>query len=284
MMYSLLFHAICCYLFVCIFLIATQHLQIFPGFLRTQLRKITGSKTRLPSELTSTMITTEDNQSLDVWHLPATTDVQPSDYIAVIFHGNAGSLEDFILLQLWCQERGLKSYSFDYRGFGKSSGFPTEQGVYKDSEAFINHVLEEEDCESSSLVLIGFSLGGAIAARVAAKHDVHTLVLISTFTSIDEILRRTPLFSFLRFANMTTLPTENYVRQLTSCNLILVHSKRDKTVPYAHLQKLSNTYCGTGTLQVLTELEAGHNGTFYMQRYNLASAFRAVAILPALED
>ena len=114
------------------FLIVTQDFHIFPGavfslFRRKGLR-IANS---LPPLIESHFIPTKDGKRLEVWEHAAQFENESRKEVAIIFHGNGAPLETFLFTQMWFSEMGIKSYCFDYRGFGASSGWPSEQGLYE---------------------------------------------------------------------------------------------------------------------------------------------------------
>jgi pimeloyl-ACP methyl ester carboxylesterase len=114
------------------------------------------------------------------------------------FHGNAGNishrLENLALLH---ENLGFSVFLFDYRGYGKSQGKPTEKGVYLDAEAALDYLYSRKDVNRQSIVYFGRSLGTAVAVEMAARHPPDGLILESAFPSISFMARR--LYPFCRY-------------------------------------------------------------------------------------
>ena len=89
--------------------------------------------------------------------------------VVLFFHGNAGNISHRLDYLRMFRELGFSVFIFDYRGFGKSSGEPSEIGTYQDAEAAWNYLVETRRVTPSSIVLFGESLGGAVAAWLAAR-------------------------------------------------------------------------------------------------------------------
>lgn len=117
------------------FLALLQKLHIFPGAIISKCQRTCGRRFQSPLGVESYSVTTEDGNRIEVWAMECNTGMNTrlapngKPYIALIFHGNAAPMGNFILLQLWAAEQGIKSYTFDYRGYGNSTGWPSERGI-----------------------------------------------------------------------------------------------------------------------------------------------------------
>ena len=85
------------------------------------------------------------------------------------------------------KRHALSVFVFDYRGYGRSEGSPTEAGVLKDSEAALNWFADRTGRPQSEMILLGRSLGGGVAVDLAARHQVKAVVLQNTFTSMVDV-------------------------------------------------------------------------------------------------
>src|SRR5690606_33498765 len=97
----------------------------------------------------------------------------------LLAHGNAGSIAmrvDYIPL---FHRLGYSVLLFDYRGYGRSEGKPSEEGTYADARAAWRHLVAERGFPPGRIVVMGESLGGAVAARLAAEQQPGALVLAS---------------------------------------------------------------------------------------------------------
>ncbi len=258
------------------FVILCQDFLLFPALVPSLLRKFfrlgSLSKTRdIPHGVESDFITASDGKRLEVWRLPADPYEEKQDFVALIFHGNGGSLESFLALQLWFSFMGITSYGIDYRGFGRSSGWPSEKGFYRDSDAFWSYVSEREELSPDRAIILGYSLGGPVAARLAAEVSPHTLLLISTFNDLLTLVKSKKLFRYLSRFLWYRLPTETYVGSLQKTNLILVHGTQDTIVDSSHLNRLALAYRGGGQCRKIVAEGSGHNDTFFAIRAELAA-------------
>ena len=114
---------------------------------------------------------------------------RPDAGAVVLFcHGNAGNVTHRAhTLAALHDLVGVSVLIFDYRGYGKSQGRPTEDGVLADARAARAWLAEKEGVAQSDVVLMGRSLGGAVAVDLAAKDGARALVLESTFTSVSDV-------------------------------------------------------------------------------------------------
>src|SRR5262249_37001273 len=109
---------------------------------------------------------------------------QPKGH-ALLLHGNAGNVTLLAeTLRTLNQRHKLAVLALDYRGFGKSEGMPSEQGLYQDARAARRWLAEQEQIAESDVILMGASLGGAVAVELAAHDGARGLVLANTFTSL----------------------------------------------------------------------------------------------------
>ncbi|NTV35255.1 MAG: alpha/beta hydrolase, partial [Deltaproteobacteria bacterium] len=134
---------------------------------------------------------TEDGEKLHGWLF------QGAEAGPVILHshGNAGNISHRLdLVQLFLR-RGLSVFLFDYRGFGKSSGRPSETGLYRDGIAAWTYLREKEKIAPERIVLHGHSIGAAVAIEVALEKKVRGLVIESAFTSTKDMAKGMALFA-----------------------------------------------------------------------------------------
>lgn len=128
----------------------------------------------------------EDAVRLHGWWIP-----HPQARGTLLYcHGNGANIANRINLCLYLRELGLNVFIFDYRGYGKSQGRPSEQGTYRDARAAYEVVRARyEDAEHPPVVVYGASLGGPIAAQVALDKSVRGLIVEASFTSAVDMGR-----------------------------------------------------------------------------------------------
>lgn len=144
-------------------------------------------------------------------------------------HGNAGNLSDRLDNLARLAQLPFNIFIFDYRGYGKSEGTPSEEGLYLDAEAAYHFLLDEKAISPDKLILFGRSLGGAVAIDLATKHAVAGVIVESTFTTISDMARH--LFPYLPTVVLKTkFESQSKVSRINAPILIL-HGSDDKTVP-----------------------------------------------------
>lgn len=252
--------------------VLTQDLHIFPGAFISKLKSIFRPKKKIPPQIESTFISSKDGTKLEVWRYTPENTSSLSDYVAIIFHGNGGPVENFLFVQMWFGELGIPSYSFDYRGFGRSDGWPSESGIYQDSDAVWEYVKESEKISSDKLVAVGISVGSGAASRAAALHQPKLLLLSSAFTDLKNVVQAQPLVGLLSPFVRYKFSTRSYVRELERTHLLLARGMKDKIVPPVHSELLQDAYQGSGKSQLFSAEEAGHNLAFYALKDELKQA------------
>jgi uncharacterized protein len=130
---------------------------------------------------------TEDGQRLHGWWIKRRAGAMGH---ILLCHGNAGNVGDRILHAAVLTAAGFNVLLFDYRGYGHSSGRPSEQGTYRDARAAREWLLRQPELDPSRLFYFGESLGGAIALELAIAHPPGGLVLLSAFTSVRDMARK----------------------------------------------------------------------------------------------
>jgi len=138
-----------------------SHLVFFPGTGREAV--VTPQTYGLRYE--SVPIRTTDGETLDAWWVPA----EDARGVVLFFHGNAGNISHRVdYLQMFHRLR-YSTLIVDYRGYGKSSGAPSEAGTYRDAEAAWEHLLHARLARPQDIVVAGESLGAAVATWLAAS-------------------------------------------------------------------------------------------------------------------
>jgi fermentation-respiration switch protein FrsA (DUF1100 family) len=218
---------------------------------------------RLPFE--ELRIMTADGEQLHGWFVPA-ADARGS---VLFLHGNAGSIAHRLDWLPLFQRLRLSALLVDYRGFGQSTGRPSEAGTHADAEAAWRHLTEARGIPAARIVVMGESLGAAVAARLAARAGPAALVLHSAFTSAPDLAA--DLYPFLpaRLLTRYAYDTLAAVRELR-CPLLVAHSPGDEIVPLAHGRRL---YEAASVPKQWLELAGGHNDGFIFMREEWAHRF-----------
>ncbi len=241
-------------------------------------RELMATPARLGLAFEDLALTTEDGVRLHGWYVPV-----PGPRGVILFaHGNAGNISHRLDSIDLFHRLGFDVLIFDYRGYGASAGRPSEQGTYLDIAAAWRELTERRDIPARRIVLFGRSLGGPVAAWLAAREQPAGLILESTFTSLPDlaadIYPYLPTRPLLRYR----YPTAQHLTEVTA-PVLVIHSKDDEVVPLSHGQHLA----GTAGVDLL-ELQGGHNDAFVRsaERYltGLQRFFDQVLTAPGLEQ
>ena len=145
-------------------------------------------------------------------------------------HGNAGNITHRLSNILELYQRGISVMIFDYRGYGKSTGTPSEQGMYQDALTTYQYVTQEKGINPQRLVLFGRSLGSAIVAEVARQRAAAGLILEGAFPSIQSMADHHYLGLPSRWFVDSQFHLQKKLIDL-SLPLLMVHGDRDSIVP-----------------------------------------------------
>jgi fermentation-respiration switch protein FrsA (DUF1100 family) len=231
-----------------------SHLIYFPGI----GREIVAEPDQVGLAYESIEIFTTDQQKLHGWLVPAAEDKGT----VLFFHGNAGNISHRLDYLSMFYRLGYNTLIFDYRGYGQSSGKPSESGTYQDAMAAWHYLTEVKEIAPSSIILFGESLGGAVAAWLAAREKPGMLILASVFTSVPDLA--TQIYPFLpirQIARFEYNTLENL--RSVSCPVFVAHSPQDEIVPFVHGQDLFQI--APEPKEFLT-LQGGHNNGFIFMR------------------
>lgn len=250
--------------------VLSQPLQVFPGVLARS-----GTP---PPWVERSFVSTSDGRTLEAWR------VSPAErrfrQVALVFHGNGDVLAQAVQYQAWLRDRGFLSYGFDYRGYGNSTGFPSEGGLYRDAEAMYDYVLTREGLRPQDLLAFGVSLGSGPAAYIASQHAVGTLALLSPYTSIPAVVRSRGLLGLLAPLVWYSFPVESFMGELRDTCVVLAHGRRDVVIPWSHTESLRAKYVGASRVTVLFNELGGHNDVIARDGPRIADALSECAFHP----
>lgn len=195
----------------------------------------------------------EDGTRLHGWYL----DHPEPRAVALFCHGNAGNIVSRgESLKILNERHGLAVMTFDYRGYGKSEGKPNERGILQDARAARAWLASRAGVKETDIVVMGRSLGGAVAVDLAAKDGARGLVLASTFSSLPDAAAHH--FPWI-------LPSLNMTQRLNSAAkignyegpLLQSHGDNDQLIPIKLGRKLFDAAGGPKQFVVLPG--GGHN-------------------------
>ena len=206
-------------------------------------------------------LATDDGERLDAWHVPARTGA-PSLGLVIVFHGNAGNIGHRLDYLRMFHDLGYASLIFDYRGYGRSSGKPSEEGTYLDAAAAWRHATGALGYPAQRIVAFGESLGGAVAAQLASSQRPAALVLASSFTSVPDL--GAEIYPWLPVRALARIRYDTRERLATiAAPVLVIHSRGDDIIPFAHGERL---FAAARSPKQFLEIAGGHNDGFVFGR------------------
>ena len=212
-------------------------------------------------EFTVLKLTTTDGETLDGWFVPASAK-NATRGLVIFFHGNAGNIGHRLDYLRMFNDLGFATLIVDYRGYGLSSGIPSEEGTYLDAATMWRHATHILGFRADRIVLFGESLGGGVAAQLTSEHRPGALVLASTFTSVPDL--GADLYPFLPIRLLARIRYETLSRlpQL-ACPVLVIHSRNDDIIPFSHGRRL---FDAARAPRQFLEIDGGHNDGFIFGR------------------
>jgi uncharacterized protein len=202
--------------------------------------------------LTDVTVRTEDGERLHAWWIPASA---PTIGHVLLCHGNAGNVGDRIPHVALLSAAGFDVLAFDYRGYGRSSGRPSEHGTARDARAAGDALLRQDGIDPARILYLGESLGGAVALALALERPPAGLILQSTFTSVRHLARLH--YPFIpRAVVPDAYPSLRRIRELRA-PLLVLHGADDRIVPVMDGEALFHAAPGPKRIEVFAGV--GHN-------------------------
>lgn len=195
-----------------------------------------------------------DRVKLHGWFVPA----NPQQGVLLFCHGNGGNISHRLETIRILNRLGLSVFIFDYRGYGRSEGKADEQGTYADAEAALRWIAQHQNRRHGEIIIMGRSLGGAIASWLAQKHTPKALILESAFTSISDLGAALYPWLPVRLLSRYRYSTREYITKV-NCPVLIVHSFEDDLVPFSHGSRLFDL---ASEPKEFLELIGGHNDGF----------------------
>jgi fermentation-respiration switch protein FrsA (DUF1100 family) len=178
----------------------------------------------------------------------------------LICHGNYGNLSDAGRPQHYAGllDLGLNLLAFDYRGYGASTGSPTEDGLYRDAGAAWRYLTETRRVPAGRIVIFGHSLGSAVAVELATRVPAAGLILDGALTSVVERAQEAYPWVPVRWVARSRFSSIDRMPGLTLPKLFL-HARADEVIPFAHGERL---YRAAPPPRTFVALAGGHADAF----------------------
>jgi uncharacterized protein len=216
----------------------------------------TPDREQLPYENISLM--TSDRVRLSAWYIPRAG----SHKVILFAHGNAGNISHRLDSIRLFHELGFNVLIFDYRGYGKSAGQPSEAGTYRDIDAAWRYLTQTRKFTARQIVLFGRSLGGAVAVDLATRQTPAALIVESSFSSVKDMADQLFVWFPSRLLLRYHYRTIDKMAQINS-PLLILHSPDDDIIPFEQGVALYNA---AKQPKVFARLAGGHNEGLLLNR------------------
>jgi fermentation-respiration switch protein FrsA (DUF1100 family) len=241
-------------------IVLTQDLQIYPEI---WLSKLEGGKRGFVPPLDGArdgFARTEDGGWVSFRRWPGRGAAATPYRVAILHHGNLGTMDGYRRIPEYLAGLGITSYVFDYRGYGKSFGWPSERNVYADSEAVYAKAREIDGVRPEETIAFAHSIGGGAASRLAARHGLGVLWTAGTFESLREQAHTHFFFWFFSPWVQAEYPVRGNVSRLAETCFVQYHGEEDETVPLWMARRLAAAYRGSGGRITAYVPGLNHNG------------------------
>lgn len=225
------------------------HMVFFP------IKELRGAPASWGMEYEDVTIESLDKTAkLHGWFIPA----KGASKTLLFFHGNAGNISHRGESIRIFHKAGLNVFIIDYRGYGASTGKPSEQGVYDDARSVWQYLTGERGVADSNIIIFGRSLGGVIATQLASEVKPAGLIVESVFSSAKDVARQLmPVISRLVFIRYQ-FDAEQMIRNVR-VPLLVLHSPADDIIPFNLGKKV---YDAANDPKLFYEMKGDHNGGF----------------------
>ena len=158
-------------------------------------------------------------------------------FVVLFAHGNGGNISHRVDIAAKFYDEGFSVFLFDYRGYGKSEGKPTEKGTYKDAGGAVEYMREKLVIPLTRIVPVGESMGGAVVVQLCIRYDFCTMVLISSAISLSQVMSH--LFPDRKLNERFTkiYDSSKKISKIRSSTLI-IHGDKDELVPFTQGEEL----------------------------------------------
>ncbi len=181
---------------------------------------------RLPPGVDEKFISTADGIKIQSYFVVDNS----SDNLVLFFHGNAGNISHRMLDLLQFRQFGVNVLGVGYRGYGKSEGKPSENGIYLDGEAALDYAINELGFDEENIFIFGRSIGTTVAINTSQEKDIAGLILVSPLASGKDQAKATGL-SLISFVAGSSFNNVDKVANII-CPTLVIHGTDDRVIPY----------------------------------------------------
>jgi uncharacterized protein len=182
-------------------------------------------------------LTSADGTPIHAWWCPP-KNWNPAKGALLYCHGNAGNLSHRAqAIRDWQTNLDEAVLIFDYPGYGKSGGKPSEAGCYGAAGAAYNWLIDQQDVLANKVILFGGSLGGGVAVDLASRRSHRALVLMSTFTSVPDVAQSIYFWAPARYLVSNRFDNLAKIERCQS-PIFIAHGTDDDLIPIQFSERL----------------------------------------------
>ncbi len=180
---------------------------------------------------------TKDGITLNSWYY-----LPKKDTVILYLHGNSNNIRTREPYMENYLKSGFGVFLLEYRGYGNNVGTPTEEGLYNDARAAVNF-LKKQNIKPKDIIVLGESLGTAVAVQLATEYDFKGVILQSPFTSMVNVgAGKYPILP------VNLLLTDKFLSinkiQKIKSPMLFIHGDKDTLIPVTHMKELYNKFPG----------------------------------------
>ena len=202
-------------------------LWLEPHFAFYPLRGVQATPGALSLPFVDLRITTQDGETLHGWFLES---ARPRAQV-IFWHGNGGNLSLWLDVIAELRRREFSVLAVDYRGYGGSTGTPSEKGLYRAADAAVQEFQRKLRKPGSPVIYWGRSIGSPVAAYTATVSAPDGLILEAPMPEARAVLRSDPVMWALSFLSSYRFPTARFLESYTG-PLLVIHGDADSIVPF----------------------------------------------------
>ena len=180
----------------------------------------------LPRNVQEIYIETIDNIKIQSYLIPDNS----SDKLLIYFHGNSGNIRNRLQDLIRLNSFGINVLGIGYRGYGKSQGKPSEDGIYIDGKSALDYATDDLGFKEEDIIIFGRSIGTTVAINVSQNIRINRLILVTPLTSGKDYAEASGL-GFISSLAGDSFDNINKIAKV-SCPILVIHGSHDNVIPF----------------------------------------------------
>ncbi len=206
-------------------------------------------------EFENVNIETEGDIYIKGWYIPAAD----QKGVVLFCHSNYGNISYYLDAVFFINSLGFSTFIFDYQGYGKSRGRPSEEGTYADVRASWNYLRYKRNIPAENIIVWGRSLGAAIATDLVFDHTPRAMILESGFSSFPTVAK--DYFPYVPVQLIARYDYNNLEKiKHADCPVMVVHSRDDEIIDFYHGQQI---FKAANPPKRFLEISGSHNDCYF---------------------